>query len=755
MLFGGLVDLALLGLPGVRGDAAQTQVTPMEKVVEMLGELKRKVEEEGVTEAQMYKEFVQWCSDEQVQCKTTIATCEGKLTELHAQVEYEASQQERLKAEVGTVTAEISAKEAELQQATEVRQQEHQDFLAADAGFVEGINTFNSALEVLSKKPDETTLVQLANRLSATLQQQVSTSAPLAAVSPDKMQRFFEAVQGGGGGGGAAPGQQQQQQQQSGEEGDDTSLMQEDGQQQRQQPVYESRAGELIQMLTQMRGDIEDQRKAGMNEEEEKERAFELLKQSCELELKNLNAVLADKKSQISASEERQSAQEQEISTTSTLIADTQQHASDTEIACEEKAAENEERQKSRNEELGAIQEATSILTSDRAGEVNQRAPGAAPPAASFLQVASTLSRFATLRRHGLHSLSVEERLSRALGLLRPQVRARLLEEGSIADLLEHIEQQQEALSFLQQKGKADPFGKVSNMIQNMIQKLMAEAAEEAEHKEWCDKEQAEARKQGVHFERREEKLQSRIKETKAEVELHQGEIQRLSQTIQDMDTAAAEATKIRQEEKTAGEAALKDYADGQNMLQKAVQVLSDFYEKKAAQEGAASALLQRQKEAQRQTVLQEGREVAAQPKTFSDQGASNRAAAASGILNILEIALSDFARLQSETQTEESTAQREYDDYMQTYKVQKAVAEKEVENHKESQTKGEGLLQQQKKDLGEVQTELKAVYEYEEKLKQECDFSGPSYEERQARREQEIKSMQNALAILSGEAIA
>ena len=56
--------------------------------------------------------------------------------------------------------------------------------------------------------------------------------------------------------------------------------------------------------------------------------------------------------------------------------------------------------------------------------------------------------------------------------------------------------------------------------------------------------------------------------------------------------------------------------------------------------------------------------------------------------------------------------------------------------------------------DLKAVQEELDAALAYYDKLKPSCVDAGVSYEERVARREAEIQSLQEALKILSGEDI-
>merc|ERR1719217_1994046 len=112
----------------------------------------------------------------------------------------------------------------------------------------------------------------------------------------------------------------------------------------------------------------------------------------------------------------------------------------------------------------------------------------------------------------------------------------------------------------------------------------------------------------------------------------------------------------------------------------------------------------------------------------------------------MIEVIQSDFARLEAETTANENQAEREYNEFM---------ADTEAK-HKEEFDKS--LLKDQKeyelklaqKDLGESQAALDAALEYYAKLKPQCIEVHVSYEERVARRNQEIEALQEAYRILS-----
>ena len=120
-----------------------------------------------------------------------------------------------------------------------------------------------------------------------------------------------------------------------------------------------------------------------------------------------------------------------------------------------------------------------------------------------------------------------------------------------------------------------------------------------------------------------------------------------------------------------------------------------------------------------------------------------------------MEVIESDFARLEADTKAAEVTAQKEYDTFMTDSKVDKEAKSTDIE-HKTSKKQDQSqALTVKKDDLEGTQKELDAALAYFDKLKPSCVDSGVSFEDRVARREDEIKSLKDALRILNGEDLA
>jgi len=78
-----------------------------------------------------------------------------------------------------------------------------------------------------------------------------------------------------------------------------------------------------------------------------------------------------------------------------------------------------------------------------------------------------------------------------------------------------------------------------------------------------------------------------------------------------------------------------------------------------------------------------------------------------------------------------------------------KAVKSTDMKHRLNEKTTKQGDLEEAKKDLKGTQEELDSATAYFEKLKPSCVEAGESYDERVARRKEEMESLSDALKIL------
>merc|ERR1719265_974795 len=112
----------------------------------------------------------------------------------------------------------------------------------------------------------------------------------------------------------------------------------------------------------------------------------------------------------------------------------------------------------------------------------------------------------------------------------------------------------------------------------------------------------------------------------------------------------------------------------------------------------------------------------------------------------MIEVILSDFSRLESETTSSENEAAKQYEEFMNDSQVDKAQSTKDIAKKDGKKQNTQQMLQEAKSDLAGTQKELDAALQYYDKLKPSCVDAGESYEDRVARREEEIASLKEAL---------
>merc|ERR1719395_530553 len=250
-------------------------------------------------------------------------------------------------------------------------------------------------------------------------------------------------------------------------------------------------------------------------------------------------------------------------------------------------------------------------------------------------------------------------------------------------------------------------------MIDEMITKLIEQANEEATHKGWCDTEMAK---------------NTQTRETKTdEINTLTAKADKLSSAI----TPVAKAVSVRAAETKKNKETVEDSQKAQAAVTAALNVLKDFYAK-AAQ---ATALIQQP-------------EIDA-PKTFegSYKGMGD---STGGVVGLLEVIGSDFARLEAETNTAEDEAYKEHDRFMAESKKDKAVKTADLDHKEKSNVSKESDLADTESDLKGTESELDAAMVYYEKLKPSCQDATVTYDDRVSQREEEIASLKEALQILS-----
>jgi predicted nucleic acid-binding Zn-ribbon protein len=280
----------------------------------------------------------------------------------------------------------------------------------------------------------------------------------------------------------------------------------------------------------------------------------------------------------------------------------------------------------------------------------------------------------------------------------------------------------------------SNPFEKVKKMIKDLIVNLMEEATSETEHKGWCDSElvankiSRESRTADVN------QLNADIEDLTAEIAQLTEDVAQLSKAIKELDEAMVTAQQDRASSKAANDQTTKEAQEAQSAVEEATALLKDYYAKSAQ----ATALVQ-------QTPLDDA------PDTF-EKPYQGMLTEGGNVLSFLEVILSDFARLESETIAAEEREEDEHKQFMFESKKDKALKETDVKHKSARKTDKESALHSAQSELKATQGQLDKAIAYYEKLKPSCVDSGITYEDRVKKREEEIQSLQEALQILTGQ---
>lgn len=115
--------------------------SPVTKVIELINELKVKVQKDLESEAKSMAEYTTFCDDEQTAKGFAITTAGREIEGYKAVIEDTTGQIQELASTIDSAGSEVSSKSSELKSATGVRESENTDFKAAEKELVDTIDT--------------------------------------------------------------------------------------------------------------------------------------------------------------------------------------------------------------------------------------------------------------------------------------------------------------------------------------------------------------------------------------------------------------------------------------------------------------------------------------------------------------------------------------------------------------------------------------------------------------------------------------
>jgi len=690
-----------------RGVRAEGRTGPVEKVVNLLKDLKGKIEQDGKSEQQVYDKYACWCEKASSAKASAIETAQKDLRALGQDVLKYKGEVAVLEAEMTQLQKDMDTNKAEQAEATSIRQRENAAFAAETAEMKEALAALQKAVIVLRKA---TTLVQVSGGNDA------AAAADATAQGVKAVEALVQALPVGAA---LKPAQ--------------TAMLSEfvsSNDRAKYAPQSNTVQGILTDMYETFSSDVESATQA----EASANTVFEEFIAIKTEELKNLETQHAEKASAKADAEQ--------------ALADTTQSYDDTEAqmkadikffdgakqSCETKAAEWKVRSDLRTEELRGIREALVILTSDasrklfkssiKAGKETGMVEGydtGANIAASLLQVdqlsaAPTLGAYAALKAGATQAHSVR------LAMLAAQVR----------------------------EAKVGHFDKVLAAIDSMAKTLQEEDAADIAKRDQCKEEYKNIESTVANVNWLIEKNVAKIDKLQSMIEKRQAEREQTIEDIASVTKQIAEMTADRTAANGVFKNAKAEDQDAIALLVQARGALSSYYGNNSIELGPIQGAVKGLSLAStRQGPNFDVDEFDAPDADFSGKG--KRKNESKGIVSLLTSIIEDLNDEIKNGMRDEEAAQLEYEELLKAAEDLKAKLEaKKLSLEDMIAAHGEEKSDEHQMQLSN-EADRKDEKDYKASIKTDCDWIIKAFEERAAKRQAELAGLTKAKEFLAG----
>jgi hypothetical protein len=765
---------AMPGCAGLRSRRGEAKVNPVGQVITLLDDLVKQTQEEGDAEAKTYEEFSCFCKDTTKEKSNAITDDKDEVDTQAATMEEKDSLRIKLQKAIKDLQDLIAQTDTDMADAQAQRDADHAKYEAKAADLEAAVTGIEGAVSRMEVAEGEVSFPQLKAQMRKSLLQ-----ADALGLTPRHARTLAALLQEDGGDDGTPEGDFEFH----GSELLDTM-------------------GDLAKTYSEKKTQCDEEEASALSAHQDYMAAKTRQKETAEKDLDDKTGDLEDCMKALGEASEA-------LATAKAMLTDDEQYMKDLTAKCELKAKEWDQRSAMRADELTALSKALGIMQ-DRVkvkdDQANKRAAAALmqqeddgdaeesedvddsssdddSSSSSESEDDSTAAADSSssddqeqaddssddetedesdddvsfLQRRRSHHRRVGALLRRAQKKHAKKKKALVQQKSSPAKKVavkDHDAARDKALELLRSKGlslksavltsvlmklSADPFVKVKKLMQDLIEKLVTSASDEATQKGWCDTELGKAESSRDSEYSHASKFNAKIEALEAARDGLSDDIDSLTKELDELNASLEDTTKMRSEEKAENMDTIEKAGEGLDAVSEAIGILKAFY--KGA--GKAKVLLQ----------------VSPVDEAEGSQGTPDGAyqgnqAASGGILGMMAVIKSDFERTIATTKSQEKEAARSFAEFDTTTKASIKSKETSKEMKVMDKSKAHSDINEGMQNLQEHMTLLDDALKQLEDLKPACIDTGMSYDDRVAKREEEIEALKEAMCILDTDGV-
>jgi len=704
----GALLLSILVAGATAGDAAAAHANPVRKVVQMLQAMQKKVTQEGDRETELFEKFSCYCKTGSGDLSKSIGDAETKLPQLASELKDSEAALAGTKEGLKQDQEDRSAAKAAIAEATGIREKENAAFVAAKDEYVANINAIVKATVALEKGMGGSLLqTQSASVLKRLLRSQATRD-----MLEEDRQTLLSFLSGNPFSQGYAP-----------------------------------QSGQIVGLLKQLGDSMATGLAESMIAEEKAVFTHGEFMKAKTAEVNSLTEAIEAKTEKIGDLGVAIVQIKDDIGDTSDSLAEDKVFMKELEKGCDTKAAEWEERKKTRAAELLALAETIKILNDDDALELFKKTLPAPGVGLVQVDVAQT-----TMRKQALAAVQSARR----------------------ADRQGHT---QLDLIMLSLSGRKVSFAKVIAMVDDMVAMLKQEQLDDEHKKEYCELQfdESDDKKKSLEFTL--EKTVNSIDKTENGIAQATDDIATLTATIKALDESVAEATAQRKSENEEFKSLVASDSAAKELLEIAKNRLNQFYNPSLYSPPAKTEL-----SAESRIVVSMGNPndivTTTQPGGIANTGVTvfaqvfahrqaegvapapppstwdayaKKGGESTGVIAMVDLLIKDLDTEMTEAETDEKESQKDYESMMAQSAKKRAEDSKTLADKETLKADLEMDLTNFKRTKLATFKELQATVKYISSLHAECDWLVQFFGTRKEARNGEIKSLTDAKAVLSG----